>query len=227
MIRVLVVEDEPLVAEAHRVFVERVSGFEVVGVVGSGRQALAVLEKTPVDLILLDFYLPDTTGLAVCRALRRAGIGVDVIAVTSARDLDVVRTAVSLGVVQYLVKPFTSALLRDKLERYAAYHRKASVTSGPLEQHELDKMLTTLRGSSTQALPKGLSEPTLQQVIDTLRGADADLSAAEIGTQVGVARVTARRYLEYLFESGLAARELSYGGPGRPEQRYRWIRGGA
>jgi len=124
--------------------------------------------------------------------------------VTSTRDLDVVRTAVSLGVVQYLVKPFTSALLREKLERYAAYHGTASIASRPLEQHEVDKLLTTLRGSTTQ-LPKGFSEATLQEVIDTLRTTSADHSAAQVGEQVGVARVTARRYLEYLVELSLAA----------------------
>lgn len=224
MIRVLVVEDEPLVAEAHRTFVDRTEGFEVVGVAGSGREALAALKAGPVDVVLLDFYLPDMTGLDICRAIRRAGAKIDVIAVTAARDLDAVRSAVSLGVVQYIVKPFTSQLLREKLERYAEYHRKLKGASGPLAQQEVDAMLSTLRGSTTGTLPKGLSEATLQQVVAVLRRAEGGLSAAELGTETGVARVTARRYLEHLADVGLAERTLTYGGPGRPEQRYRWTR---
>ena len=113
MIRVLVVEDEPVAAEAHRVYVERLPGFSVAGVVHSGGEALRFCEREPVDLVLLDFYLPDTHGLAVCRSLRAAGLPIDVIAVTSARDLGLVKAAVSVGVVQYLLKPFTFATLRE------------------------------------------------------------------------------------------------------------------
>ncbi|MGE5765531.1 MAG: response regulator, partial [Mycobacterium leprae] len=98
-IRTLVVDDEPLIAEAHRAFVERLTGFAVVGVVHSGGEALRFVAQHAVDLVLLDFYLPDVGGLDVCRTLRARGHTVDIIAVTSARDLDVVRAAVAQGVV--------------------------------------------------------------------------------------------------------------------------------
>lgn len=129
MIRVLVVEDDPVAAEAHRTYVERVAGFTVAGVVHSGADALRFCGRTQVDVVLLDFYLPDTHGLTVCRALRAGGRDVDVIAVTSARDLAVIRTAVAVGIVQYLLKPFTFASLRDKLVRYARF-REQAVGSG-------------------------------------------------------------------------------------------------
>ncbi|GFJ88100.1 response regulator [Phytohabitans rumicis] len=96
-IRVLVVEDEPLIAEAHRAYTERVTGFSVVGVAHTARDAMAVLRGEPVDLVLLDLNLPDKHGLDVCRALRAAGSGTDVLAVTSARDIAMVRAAVALG----------------------------------------------------------------------------------------------------------------------------------
>lgn len=109
---VLIVEDEPLIAEAHAEYVRRVPGFAVAGVVHGGGDALRFVRDHPVDLLLLDFNLPDMHGLEVCRRLRAGRAPCDVIAVTSNRDLAAVRSAVSLGVVQYLLKPFTFSAMR-------------------------------------------------------------------------------------------------------------------
>ncbi|HKS43831.1 MAG TPA: response regulator [Amycolatopsis sp.] len=218
MIRLLVVEDDLVAAEAHREYVKRVNGFEVAGVVHSGADALRFCEREAVDLVLLDFYLPDTHGLAVCRALRAAGSTVDVIAVTSARDLAVVKAAVSVGVVQYLLKPFTFASFREKLERYAEFRRSAGHAA---DQTDVDRALATLRPSAQQALPKGMSGQTLDAIVAALRAEDNGLSAGAAASATGVSRVTARRYLEYLADNGLAKREPRYGQVGRPEVWYR------
>ena len=224
MIRTLIVEDDVLIAEAHQAYVERVAGFEVAGVAHSGGEALRLLANRPVDLVLLDFYLPDMSGLDVCRAIRAAGHSADVIAVTSARELATVRAAVSQGVVQYLLKPFAFATLRDKLERYADYRRQMALPGEAGDQVEVDRALAVLRGSSGPALPKGLSPTTLNAVVDHLRGTSAQVSASEIADVVGVARVTARRYLEHLVVQGLAVRNARYGHAGRPEHLYTWRR---
>lgn len=217
-IAVLVVEDDQVAAEAHRTYVERVPGFRVAGVAHSGAQALRLVERDPVDLVLLDMYLPDGTGLDVCRALRAAGRELDVIMVTSARDLAVVRAAVSAGVVQYLLKPFTFRTLRDKLERYASFRK--SLTEGTAsDQSAIDRAFATLRSPETQ-LPKGMSDATLDAVRGVLRVEDG-ATATAVGEAVGVSRVTARRYLEYLVEAGQADRSPTYGSVGRPELRYR------
>ncbi|MFG1952907.1 response regulator [Micromonospora sp. NPDC048830] len=182
-IRVLVVEDEPLLAEAHRAYTERVPGFTVVGVAHTARDAMAALrrrEEHPLDLVLLDFRLPDLHGLEVCRALRAAGSPVDVLAVTSARDLAVVRSAVSLGVTSYLLKPFTFAAFRDKLNRYAEYRRQVVAEGEVAAQHEVDRMLATLRGPATQTLPKGLDQQTLGAVLGSL-SRESGRSATEVG----------------------------------------------
>ena len=113
-IRVLVVEDDPVAADAHALYVDRVPGFTAVGKARTAAEARRLLHRTPVDLILLDLYLPDGHGLELARSLRAAGHRTDVIAVTSARDLAVVREGVSLGVVQYVLKPFAFATLRDR-----------------------------------------------------------------------------------------------------------------
>ncbi|PWU46931.1 hypothetical protein DLE60_22470 [Micromonospora globispora] len=222
-IRVLVVEDEPLLAEAHKAYTERVPGFVVVGVAHTAREAMAALRHgggADIDLVLLDFRLPDLHGLEVCRALRAAGSSIDVLAVTSARDLAMVRTAVSLGVAHYLLKPFTFAAFRDKLERYADYRRQALADGEVAAQHEVDRMFATLRGAARHTLPKGLDAETLNRVLAVLP-AGAGLSATEVSQQTGISRVTARRYLEYLVTIERAVRSPRYGTPGRPEVEYR------
>lgn len=225
-IGVLVVEDEPVAADAHRAYLERVPRFVVRAVVHTGAGAMRLLgdRTVVVDLVLLDMHLPDMHGLDVVRAMRAAGHRADVIAVTSARDLEVVRAAVSQGVVQYLLKPFTFAGLRDKLERYAAYrdHLAGDVASG---QHEVDRALATLRGNDPNSLPKGMSPESLDAVVAVLRPSGESFSAAEVASAVGASRVTARRYLEHLADSALVVRRSRYGGAGRPEVEYRWVGG--
>ena len=226
-IGVLVVEDEPVAADAHRAYVERVPGFVLRAVVYDGSAAIRLLgdRSSGIDLVLLDMYLPDMHGLDVVRAMRTAGNRADVIAVTSARDLEVVRAAVSQGVVQYLLKPFTFAALRGKLERYAAYRQQLAgdVASG---QQEVDRMLATLRGNDTNNLPKGMSPDSLDAVVAVLRPSAKSLSSTEVAARVGASRVTARRYLEHLADSGLVVRRSRYGSAGRPEVEYRWVGAG-
>ncbi len=219
MISVLVVEDEEIAAEANRRYVERVGGFEVAGVARSGGDALRLLRERPVELILLDLYLPDMHGLELCRKLRAAGLLCDVIAVTSARDLSIVRAAVSIGVSQYLIKPFTYAALAEKLKRYADFRSTMDVEA-EADQVDVDRALATLRGSAGSALPKGMTLATLESVAAELRKAPEGISAQAVGAAVGVSRVTARRYLEYMIETGVARRLPHYGAVGRPELRY-------
>jgi len=223
-IGVLVVEDEPVAADAHMAYVERVRGFAVRGKALDGATAIRLLgdPSSAIDLVLLDMYLPDMHGLDVLRAMRTAGHRADVIAVTSARDLAVVRAAVSQGIVQYLLKPFTFAGVREKLERYAAY-RLQLAGEVAISQHEVDRVLATLRGSDSGSLPKGMSPESLDAVVVVLRPSGESLSATEVAEAVGTSRVTARRYLEYLANSALVVRRARYGGAGRPEVEYHWL----
>ncbi|WP_323379953.1 response regulator, partial [Streptomyces alkaliphilus] len=225
-IRTLVVEDDPLIAEAHTGYVGRVPGYTVVGVAHRGAEALEAVARRPVDLVLLDFYLPDMTGLEVCRALRARGLLVDVIAITSARDVDTVRSMLVHGVVQYLLKPFGFAAFREKLERYADYRRHLLAPAGDTAQQDLDRAFGALRGSIGGPVPKGLSDSTLTAVVDLLRRIEPrGVTAAEAGEELGAARVTARRYLEHLVAQGVADRTPRYGSQGRPEHVYSWALG--
>lgn len=220
--RVLMVEDELVAGEANSAYASRV-GLEVVGVARSGRDALRLLADTEdVDLLLLDMQLPDGHGLELLRRIRAAGGDVDVIAVTAARDVDIIRSAVAQGVVSYLIKPFTFAAFRSKIEDYRHYRRQLSEQGSHVSQLEVDSMIATRRPTpASDALPKGLATTTSALAIRFLRDNGA-LSAAELGYKLGTSRVTARRYLEHLADSGMAERESRYGGSGRPEVEYRW-----
>jgi response regulator of citrate/malate metabolism len=223
-VNVLVVEDERLIADAHAQYVDRVSGFAVAGVVNSGGEALRFVRDHPVDLVLLDFNLPDLHGLEVCRLLRAASADCDVMAVTSNRDLAAVRAAVSLGVVQYLLKPFTFQALRDKLERYAEYRTQMRASGEVAAQSEVDRAFAALRGAPSASLPPGCSEETLEVVSRYMQAAQVAVSALEVGQSCGISRVTARRYLEHLTQSGVLVRRQRHGGGGRPEIEYAWSR---
>jgi len=220
-VRVLVVEDEQLAAEAHAAYVGRVDGFELAGVARSAGEAARFLGSHEVDLVLLDLHLPDGHGLALVQRLRAAGRLVDVIAVTSARDADVVRHAVAQGVMLYLLKPFTFAGFRAKLEQYAAYRAELDQAPAEYVQDEVDRLLGSLRGASS-TLPKGMSQETLRDVTVAVREAGAGLSATEVAEAVGASRVTVRRYLEHLADTGTVERHPRYGRSGRPEVEYRW-----
>jgi response regulator of citrate/malate metabolism len=223
MIKVLVVEDDPIAADAHRLYVERLPGFEVAGVAHTGAAALRLLDRQPVDLILLDLHLPDGHGLRLLQRIRACGHTADVVAVTSARDLGVVRQAVSVGVVQYLIKPFTFPSLRDRLEAWVRYRAELAGGGEASGQDEVDRALAVLRSPAPPVLPKGLSPPTLEAITAALRQAAPDgLSANTAAQEAGVSRITARRYLEHLVDSGRAVRSPQYGQVGRPELRYRW-----
>ena len=222
-LRVLVVEDEPVAREAHAAYVARVPGFVVAATAATSQEAMRALQAEDVDVVLLDMFLPDRHGLEVIRAMRAAGHAADVIAVTSARDLDIVRSAVSLGVVQYLLKPFVFATLRERLEAYRTYRDQLGAAVQVTTQAEVDEVVAGVRPTAPATLPKGMGEDLLGKVARALQGAEG-LSASELADAVGVSRVTARRYAEHLCESRLVVRTQRYAGAGRPEVEYRWSR---
>lgn len=227
MIGVLLVDDDALTLELHRTYVERLEGFGVVGECTGARAAVTALldprTAARVDLVLLDMTMPDGTGLDVLRHVRAAAASVDVIAITGVRDADVVRQVVSLGVAQYLVKPFSFAVFRERMDQYRAYRERSDRTEGSATQSEIDALLGALRPAAPAPLPKGLSADTLQAVTDAVR-AGGPLSAQEAASLLGMSRVSARRYLEHLADGGRVVRSPRYGTPGRPESEYRWRR---
>ena len=221
MIRTLVVDDDPMTASIHHSYVERVPGFTVVGEAHTGAGALEAAHGLAAELVLLDIYLLDMSGLDVLRRLREADERrVDVIAVTAAKDVDTLRTAIHGGVIHYLVKPFFFDTLRERLEAYATLRRRLDRLREP-DQEDIDHVFSLLRSQGRHSLPKGISAPTLSLIVDALREADGEMTANEIADATGISRGTARRYLEYLAATGAGELSLRYGATGRPEHLYR------
>ncbi|MEV6531743.1 response regulator [Streptomyces sp. NPDC051639] len=222
MIEVLVVDDDTRVARVNAAYVTKVPGFRVAGEAHSATEAIRLMKTLPnLDLVLLDHYLPDETGLAVVQEMRRRGHQTDVIMVTAARDISTVRAAMRQGALQYLVKPFAFAGLRAKLEAYAALRRTLDA-GGEAEQAQVDRIFGALSTTAEPPLPNGHSPTTAELVRRALVNAEGPLSAQEVAEETGLSRQTAQRYLKLLERAGRARLTLRYGDAGRPEHRYVW-----
>ena len=227
MTRVVVVDDDYMVVRVHSAFVERVPGCTVVGTASDGRGALRVVRELLPDVVLLDVYMPDMTGLEVLRELRGSAgpeAEVDVLMVTAADDADSVRRALRSGVGGYLIKPFSAEDLRRRLEHLVAMRRRLAELPAPgAAQQQVDRLVTpTLAQQDSGRLPKGLSPETTELVQRVLLDAGRDgLSATECAERTGLSRVSARRYLEHFAGTGSAEVSARYGGTGRPERRFR------
>ncbi len=233
-IRTLIIDDDVAVAGIHHGFLLARGGFEVLALAHTGQHGLDLAADLRPELVLLDIHLPDMSGLEVLQRLRTRRHPVDVLVITASRELDTVRGAMAGGVLHYLVKPFTSQALNDRLDEYLLLRRElaAGLVAGPLDQDHIDRLVAPSRrpapeapeppGAAAARLPKGLSRPTLDAVVSALRSGPADVSAAGLAMQLGLSRVSARRYLEYLVAQGSVRLTPRYGAAGRPENRYLW-----
>ena len=220
MISVLVVDDDFRVARVHGVCVDKVPGFRCAGHAHTAAQARqAIAEKRP-DLLLLDIYLPDEDGLSLMRSLHAAPRTVpDCIMISAARDLAMVRTAMQIGAVYYLVKPFGFTQLRDQLEAYGRWRARLS-TAGDADHAAVDRLYSLLRPAPANAA-RGRLGPTMQAILDLIRSADHPVGAAQVADTMGCCRPTAQRHLTKLERLGFIELQLAYGSAGRPNHLYR------
>jgi response regulator of citrate/malate metabolism len=228
VISVMIVEDDLLIAEAHRTYLSRLEGFSAVAVVHTARDAMqtaaaAASTDSPVDLVLLDLGLPDASGISLASALAGLRPAPDIIAITSERDLEMVRAAVAHGALAYLLKPFTFAAFRDRLERYRRYRSALPAGVDAASQEEVDRAMAELRVATDKSVaPKGAAPQTNDDIARAVRDDTNGVTADEVAKKVGVSRVTAWRYLERLADEGTVTRTTDYGGAGRPKTRYQW-----
>lgn len=220
MIRTLIVDDDFTVARVHSAYTERVMGFDVVGVAHSGREALELFERLQPDLLVLDVYLPDMSGLEVLQELRHRRAAVDAIIVTAARDAESLRSAMAGGALRYIVKPFNFERFKDTLKSYQRFINRRSVLEA-VEQDDVDHLYAAMGVVPDQHLPKNLNRPTLDLVMKCLQEQSEAVGALGLAQTTGLSRGTTRRYLEFLVDTGRAVMELRYGSAGRPEHRYR------
>ena len=221
--RVLILEDDPMVAAIDRQYVESDRHFQVVQVCKSGGQALEYLAHQDVELIVLDYYTPEMNGQEFLDHLHAMGRAPAVIMVTSASDTDIVRSLLSRGVQDYLVKPFEFARFRQALDKFLQRQKLLS-NSGGMDQRAIDQLLQSQDGEeSAPQLSKGLNGATLRLIQDFLaRSQGQALTSEEIAEQVHLSRITIRRYVNYMVETGELVSSIDYQTGGRPSIRYRY-----
>lgn len=221
--RVLILEDDPMVAAIDRQYVESDSRFQVVQVCKSGGQALEYLKEQDADLVVLDYYTPEMNGQEFLDRLHAMGKAPAVIMVTSASDTDIVRSLLSRGVLDYLVKPFEFARFRHALDRFIQRQKLLS-NPGGMDQHTIDQLLQSQEGEgASPQLSKGLNAATLRMIQEFLAGSQGRaLTSEEIAEQVHLSRITIRRYVNCMVETGELVSSIDYQTGGRPSIRYRY-----
>ena len=221
MYKVLIVEDDPMVAMINEQYIKRNKSFEIVGKCSDGARALDFVENNAVDLLILDVYMPKMDGFETLRKIRNKQITVEAIMVTAANDRDSLEEALHLGIVDYLVKPFTFDRFQMALEKYIAQNN-ALKDIDTLNQTSIDHIIDNAKKKSKDLFPKGIQERTLRFIMEYLNGNKNEwFTGDDIAAKVGLTGVTVRRYMNYLAESGRVAGEMNYETGGRPCMKYK------
>lgn len=219
-IKVLIVDDDPMVADINKKFTEAVDGFTVVGIAENGSKALEMLNRLHPDLVILDIYMPETDGMEVLSFLRKQEVAVDIILITAANDSEIISRVMRCGVIDYIIKPFKFDRYRNTLEAYRDFNSKI-MQRNSFSQVEIDRFFSAKMAKTSTHLPKNMHGQTLDSIIDLLSSKVETLSADEVAGEVGISRVTARRYLDYLVVEGKLQMILEYMPIGRPIHRFK------
>jgi two-component system, CitB family, response regulator MalR len=223
MIRVLIVEDDPMVAEFNKRYLQEVKGFRLAGIVHTVKDAIEYLKRERVELILLDVYMPGANGLELLRFIREENIATDVILITAASDKEKIQTALRYGTVDYLIKPFEFERFNQALmqyqEKYHFFAKNSVVTQEDLDERILS-MDSKQTGGALSSLPKGLTSSTLQAVMNVIQAkGSSPFSTDDIAESTYISRVSVRKYLKFLTDLGVLEESLTYG-IGRPVYFY-------
>lgn len=222
-LKVLIVEDDPKIAEIHRHFTEKLDNFQVCGIAENLEDAEKMSSLLEPDLILLDLYFPDGLGTDILWKVRARHQATDVILITAAKEMEPLQEAMRGGVFDYILKPVMFPRFREALERFREHRLKMSSSATAIDQQVVDRLLHPYKDNSPgePEYPKGIDPLTLKKINEVFTQPHPDgLSAEEVGAQIGASRTTARRYLEYLSAGGQLRAELIYGAVGRPERKY-------
>lgn len=226
MIKVMIIEDDPMVAALNRQYVEKLNGFAIMGISANMEEANKILTETEVNLVLLDIHMPGVNGIDFLRKIRKESLDLDVILITAASEIRQIQEALRLGAVDYLIKPFEFERFKEALTKYQNHYNKLG-TKNNINQQELDYMMlhkehqSSSEPSTPQALPKGLTKTTLQKVNELILSKGTEtFSTEEIAEDSLISRVSIRKYLKFLAGIGYLEETLVYG-VGRPIYQYR------
>lgn len=223
-IRVAVVDDDFMIARLHGKFIESIPNYELIGITNNYEQTLRLVRDLQPDLLLLDVYMPDQSGIELLRTIRAENSPCDVILITAAKELEVIEEGFRLGIFDYLIKPFDLNWLQKSLEKYLQFKtRLTKSNTDSVDQMVIDdlKKLRSFTHSMNQLQQKGIDLRTLERIQHCLVHAKRFMSAEEVAKSAGVSRTTARNYLVYLVEEGHVEEQLLYGKVGRPLRVYR------
>ena len=227
MIRVMIIEDDPMVRDINTKFLQRVDGFQLIKATSNLTEAQSFMEKQKPDLILLDIYLPKENGIDFLKWLRAEEIKVDVILITADKTINRIQEAFRYGARDYLIKPFTLERFEESLLKFKDrfYNFK---NGNEIEQKELDKYissgkdLTEEENTNNLDLTKGLNRYTYDTVWQQVQQIGENYTTPEeLGEILGIARVTCRKYLEYMSTEGKVQMLIEYGKIGRPQHKYK------
>ncbi|MEI9698159.1 two-component response regulator DpiA [Moellerella wisconsensis] len=223
-IKILIVEDEMLLAEMHGEFIKNYPACDKVWVAGDLAQARKMIDVLKPDLILLDNYLPDGKGIDLVHELIQERVDTSIIFTTAASDMETVSEAIRLGVFDYLVKPIAYERLGQTLDRFIQ-RRSVLQANDKTSQSQIDDMFNTYaRGEAKEELPVGIDSLTLDKVLGLFQHSEAEHTAESIAKELKLSRTTARRYLEYCSGQNKIEAEIEYGRVGRPQRVYRAVK---
>ncbi|MCY6485168.1 response regulator [Clostridium aestuarii] len=220
MIKVLIVEDDPMVAQINKKYTESVGEFKVIGVCTNGEEALEKIKNDEIDLIILDIYMPKLDGIELLKKMRIQTSMINVIMVTAAQDTDKLNEVLTLGAVDYLIKPFEYERFKEALERVRMRYELLN-KKNIMSQNDIDKITNQSKLNLQIELPKGLNRRTLERIRSFMKDhVDKYYTNEEIAKNLKLSRVTIRRYMEYMESSGEIMCDIEYGAIGRPSSRY-------
>ena len=222
MIRVLVVEDDPMVAKFHEHYMNQIKGFELSDIAHNGDEALQLLAIKKYDLVLLDIFMPGIDGLSLLSKMRTSNYDVDVIVISAARNSDSIQRALRNGAVDYIIKPFEFERFSLALMNYKN-RRETLGEQEVLKQEDLDKSILYKEPSVDVPIPKGLDRNTLRSVWEAIVPITGAFTTEELSSLVGISRVSIRKYLDFLKSLHVLSLELHRGAVGRPVYKFKCI----
>lgn len=223
-LKAVIAEDDFRIAAIHEKFLGNFKNIEVVGKGLNGEETMEILKKQETNLLLLDVYMPDRLGTDLLPLIREKFPKIDIIMITAAADKEIFEKALHYGVEYFLVKPVNIDRFKQTIEEYL-YKHELMKSKQEVDQDFVDlifkKSPATPAGKVPESsLPKGIDEITLEKVRSVLEKSGTGMSAEQVSEQLGVSRITARRYLEYMITVKECKAEAVYGAIGRPERRY-------
>ena len=240
MHKVLIVEDDPMVAMINGQYVCKNKDFTVVKTCRNGQEAIDFLcgrdsgdgsgsgnSAPKIDLIIMDVFMPYMDGIETLKKIRELKIDTEVIMVTAANDAATLEETMHLGVIDFLIKPFAYERFQIALEKFAAKKETLRSTPTVIDQKYVDSLISGSASSSLATvhstnieLPKGIQKKTLDLITDYLKEKSGWIPGDKIAEDVGLSCVTIRHYMSYLVEQKIVRADINYETGGRPSMLY-------